>query len=127
VLILKSRIFAARYGALKAHWITSPGLGGGMYGGQLRPNRYGPTVNGFETVHEPPLIYNVEHDPSESLPLDPGASVLAELKRLKKAYENQLAPAKITPEFGFEWALCCGVGCKAPCAKCQCTDVPLPQ
>ena len=26
-----TEIFAARYGPYKAHWITSPGLGGGRY------------------------------------------------------------------------------------------------
>ena len=53
-----------------------------------------------------------------------------ELAKEKADYEAQLPiPTAIDPRFGYEWALCCGVGCEAPCKKCQCknVDLPLPQ
>ena len=46
---------------------------------------------------------------------------------MKAAYEKQLQPTAIDTRFGFQWALCCGVGCKAPCDACHCTaPAPLP-
>lgn len=78
-------------------------------------------------VHERPLVFNVEFDPSETLPITNLPDVIYEqLASQKKAYEATLKPTAIDPRFGFEWALCCGVGCEAPCDKCQCTNVPLP-
>jgi hypothetical protein len=75
-----------------------------------------------------PVVFNVEFDPSESLPIaDLPDEVYKQLEMEKRAYEATLAPTAIDPRFGFEWALCCGVGCQAPCDKCQCTNVPLPQ
>ena len=47
----------ARYGRYKAHWITSPGLGGG-----LLPYT-SPTP---EATHSPPLVFDVEADPEEA-------------------------------------------------------------
>ena len=77
-----------------------------------------------------PVIFNVEFDPSETLPIakaEVPAEVYEQFGKEKSAYEAALTPTAIDPRFGFEWALCCGVGCKAPCDKCQCTNVPLPQ
>ena len=128
--LTSTEIFAARYGPYKAHWITSPGLGGGRYptpGDQHDPlsgRKFAPMRR-----HEPPLLFNVEFDPSESLPiLAPPLALLAELAQAKTDYEASLPiPAPIDPRFGYEWALCCGVGCKAPCLECQCSNVTLPQ
>ena len=113
------RIFAARYGRYKAHWITSPGLGGG-----LLPYT-SPTP---EATHSPPLVFDVEADPEEAFPLPPASlppALLAELAKRKAAYESQLTPTAITSKWGYEYALCCGVGCTPPCV-CQCKGVPLP-
>jgi hypothetical protein len=44
----------------KLHWITSPGLGGGIY-----PNVHRPSA---ETYHHPPLVFKVDEDPSEVRP-----------------------------------------------------------
>ena len=75
-----------------------------------------------------PLIFNVEFDPSETLPIEnPPRDLLAALAKEKAEYEARLTiPVPIDPRFGFEWALCCGVGCVAPCEKCQCKNAPLP-
>jgi len=45
-----AKLYAARKGPYKAHFITKPAYGKGA-------NK--------ETHHEPPLLYNLEHDPSE--------------------------------------------------------------
>jgi arylsulfatase A-like enzyme len=47
------QIYAVRYGPYKAHYITRSGFG-------LEPPEY----------HNPPLLFNVEQDPSENYPLD---------------------------------------------------------
>ena len=57
----------------------------------------------------------------------PPADLLAQLAREKSAYEAALKPRAIDPRFGFEWAICCGIGCAAPCDKCQCANTSLPQ
>ncbi len=54
------------------------------------------------------------------------ATLLADLAAAKAAYEAGLQPRSIDMRFGFEWALCCGVGCVAPCANCTCSNVSLP-
>jgi arylsulfatase A-like enzyme len=113
------RIFAARFGKYKAHWITSPGLGGGL----LPYSSPSP-----EASHVQPLIYNVAADPAEAFPLSADQlpdHLIDELHAHKAAYESRLTPTSIDARWGYEFALCCGVGCTPPC-KCQCTDVALP-
>ena len=107
----------------QVHWLTSPGLGGGRYDHHI----HSALPDGFIRAHNPPLVFNVEHDPSEMLPVALSNVTLAHFERLKSDYEAQLKPTAIDPRFGFQWALCCGVGCTAPCDKCQCKNKPLPQ
>ena len=47
------------------------------------------------------------------------------LEHHKADYEKQMELRSIDMRWGYEWAICCGVGCKVPCAECFCTDVPL--
>ena len=79
------------------------------------------------TAREPPLVFDVEADPAEAWPLDPPPEgLLAALADAKAAYEAQLAPTAIDPTFGYEWALCCGVGCtpnEDGSCECTCEDV----
>jgi arylsulfatase A len=71
-------ISAVRHGPYKAHWCTAPGLG------QRSEN--------LTKIYDPPLLFNVEVDPSESRPLnkenenpkDPDD--MAAMKRILKAY-----------------------------------------
>lgn len=46
----------------KAHWVTAPGLGGGRWPSDAHaaPEKF---------YHDPPLVFDVEADPSETFPL----------------------------------------------------------
>ena len=61
-----TQIFAARMGRYKVHWLTSPGLGGGRYATHAPHDRAPPNE---VRAWDPPLIFDVEADPSEMLPL----------------------------------------------------------
>lgn len=74
---------ACRYGKYKAHWVTGPGLGG---------------CTGCTTkTYDPPLLFDVEQDPSEAYPLttngkqptDP--AVKAAVDALNQAREKEIA------------------------------------
>mmetsp|Transcript_5161 Transcript_5161/g.15743 ORF Transcript_5161/g.15743 Transcript_5161/m.15743 type:complete len:179 (+) Transcript_5161:1351-1887(+) len=82
---------AARYGPFKAHWATGPGLSGckrspGAPAGCPRVEYTGG-----------PLLFHVEHDPSEARPLSANVSthkdpLLADvLQTLQKAYDVEMA------------------------------------
>jgi len=114
------RIFAARYGKYKAHWITSPGLGGGML------PYASPVPEADHSIR--PLVYDVEADPAEAFPLPDAAlpaTLLDDLRAAKSAYEGDLTPTAIDAAWGYEYAICCGIGCAPPCT-CDCKGVPLP-
>jgi hypothetical protein len=82
-----------------------------------------------ETAHDPPMLFDVDADPSESRPLGAEhAAVAAAITAMKATFEASFTLKAIDPRFGYEWALCCGVGC-ASAAACVChcpTPVPLP-
>ena len=64
-----SVIFAARFGKYKVHWITSPGLGGGRYACHSSdPDCHG-HASAVEWHRATPLVFDVEADPSETLPV----------------------------------------------------------
>ena len=108
----ESKVYAARHGRFKVHWATRSGF----------------NTSDTGTRHAPPLVFDVEADPSEAFPLDavalPG-TLLPELATKKKEAEAQLQPTAIPAEWAYKYALCCGYGCKPPCT-CACKDVPLP-
>jgi arylsulfatase A len=71
-----ARLFAARSGAFKAHFVTQPGYGGGK-----------------PVEHDPPLLYHLEHDPSERH--DVGKehpSVIAAIRRLAEEHQATIEP-----------------------------------
>ena len=114
-----TRIFAARMGALKAHWITSPGLA---------PSDAGWTPAAEEAEHDPPLVFNVDADPAEAFPIaaeDLPPGTLDNFASAKAAYEAGLAPTAIDPAWGYEWALCCGYGCEMDDCECACENLPI--
>ena len=119
---VSTEMYAARAGRYKAHWITGPGLGGGRW-----PTDAHAAAELWR--HDPPLLFDVQADPSEMFPLAPDQlppTLLAELRDAKAAADEGMTLRAITADFGFEWALCCGVGCAAPCDNCTCANVPLP-
>lgn len=50
-------VSGVRHGKYKAHWCTAPGIGSNDHGRKTR-------------MYDPPLLFNVEDDPSESLPIN---------------------------------------------------------
>ncbi len=64
-----TRLMAVRQGPWKAHFITQPGYGG-------KPE-----------THDPPLLFNLEHDPSEKYNVADGHSdVIEQIKQLAKRH-----------------------------------------
>lgn len=113
-------IFAARVGRYKLHWITSPGL-----------TPESATAPSPMLEHNPPIVFDVVADPSEAYPLEQTAlplTLLADATKAKRVYEEGLIPTSIDPNWGYEFALCCGVGCPPPPERCicQCHNVQLP-
>ena len=108
-------IYACRYGKYKAHFITSAGL---------TPGHPAPL-----TAHSPPLVFDVEADPSEAYPLSeangtlPAGTVAAILARKADA-EARLFVRSINMTFGDRWALCCSWATSPPC-HCD-TPTPIP-
>jgi len=85
---------ACRYGPWKAHWRTAPGLGG----------CFGIEGCGVKT-YDPPLLFNIEEDPSEAYPLttngeqpqDPEIkAVLAALTAARKKEISSMVFGKLT-------------------------------
>jgi arylsulfatase A len=73
-----SKIYAARLGSYKAHFYTR--------------SEYGPDK---EAAHETPLLYNLDHDPSEKYDVakqHPG--VIAEIHRLADAHRKTVKPVE---------------------------------
>ena len=104
----------------KVHFITSPGLGGGIFPTIHRPPH--------EVIHDPPLVFDVEQDPSERHPLplsDELNTMISQLLELKKQHEESFQIVPISPIFGYSFALCCGVGCQVPCDKCFCNGTAM--
>jgi arylsulfatase A len=82
-------VSSVRHGKYKAHWCTAPGLG---------PDPHNET---YIQRYDPPLLFNVEKDPSESMPISANGlpkhpEDLAAMRRIIKAY----AMEKSTFEFG---------------------------
>jgi arylsulfatase A-like enzyme len=71
-----TEIFAARLGVYKAHFITRSGYG------PDKPLR-----------HDPPLLYNLEHDPSEQYDIaESNPDVIAEIIRMVEDHKRTVEP-----------------------------------
>lgn len=81
---------AARYGPYKAHWATGPGLGGC----KIEPSA--PAGCPVIRYRGGPLLFQIEHDPSEAYPISANESthddpdIAAVLCKLQTAYENEV-------------------------------------
>lgn len=72
------QIYAIRKGPFKAHFITEPAYGGGG-----------------KTYHDPPLLFNLDHDPSEKYNVaDKHPAVIAELIKARNAHKATVKPVK---------------------------------
>lgn len=86
-------LYAARHGQYKAHFFTRPGFG---------------TDNA--TAHNPPLLFNVEHDPAEANALNASlyADELATIIAASKAHVASITPS-VSEYEAQDWKLvpCC--------------------
>ncbi|MEK6248882.1 MAG: arylsulfatase, partial [Planctomycetales bacterium] len=72
-------VFAVRQGAYKAHFKTKT-----EFVGQKDP-----------VAHDPPLLYNLEHDPAEKYNIAAHhPRILAQLKQLKEDHEASVEPVQ---------------------------------
>lgn len=71
------QLFAVRHGDYKAHWLTKT-----SYTGQKQAE-----------VHDPPLLYNLSHDPSEKHNIAADhPEIIAELEAIAKAHRESIEP-----------------------------------
>jgi arylsulfatase A len=72
------RIFAVRKGPFKAHFITRSEYGGND-----------------EEQHDPPLLFNLEHDPSEKYNIaQKHPEIIEEIKKLMQKHQATVEPVK---------------------------------
>ena len=72
------QLYAVRKGPFKAHFITRSAYGGG------KPEE-----------HDPPLLYNLEHDPSEKYDVaENHPDVIAEIRKLAEAHISAMVPGE---------------------------------
>jgi hypothetical protein len=70
------RLMAVRHKAWKAHFITQPGYGGGP------------------TNHDPPLLFHLNHDPSESQNLaEKHPEVITEIRAIAEKHSAEVIAA----------------------------------
>lgn len=73
------QLFAVRHGAHKAHFFTKE-----RYVGQKQAR-----------THNPPLLYHLDHDPSEKHDIAPGnEKIIAEIRELADAHQATVKPVK---------------------------------
>ena len=113
------RIHALRLGAFKAHWQTE---------GNLMSLGTDVACIDVKRQHDPPLLYNVEHDPQELYRLNPNTEarweeVVAAMERRRAELEGGAIPwaASVTGARGEEGMACCSPGCQPfpSCCSCQ--------
>jgi len=86
-------LFAVRHQGFKAHFKTKSGFGSD------------PVVN-----HDPPLLFNVEVDPSEEwpLPADQNQDLIQKIKNAVAEHEKNVIPGKDQiSAHNMEYAICC--------------------
>ena len=102
-----THVYAARWNQYKFHWITSTGLISGSH-----------TLN-HTVFHDPPLVFDVEQDPSEAYPLSPSelpAGLIDTVNEARKAHVESFRIRAIDPRFGMKWALCCDRASNCTCS-----------
>ena len=105
-----THVYAGRWNQYKFHWITSTGLISGSH------------VLNQTTVHDPPLVFDVEQDPSEAYPLSEESGELPSglinrVSEARQAHMNSFKIKAIDPRFGMQWALCCDRATNCTCTR----------
>lgn len=91
----ESVLYAARWGPYKAHFFTRPGFG------WAKP-----------TAHDPPLLFNVNHDPAEANPLNttltPYDDIVSYIATTAQSYSSAM-PRGVSQYEDLDWSLvpCC--------------------
>ncbi len=81
----KNEIYAIRKGPWKAHFITKPSYS------KIKPE-----------VHEPPLLYNIEHDPSEKYDVsEKYPDIIKDIKDLKEKHEAGITRVESQLDKGY--------------------------
>jgi len=116
---------AVRYGPYKAHFVTFPGIGNCPWSSDY--------VKSIckKVEHDPPLLFNVEVDPSEKFQLDPN-EYSEVIEAIQHNYEKEVKEMEwntIIPEPGNgPYAVCCdrskGCDCDGPPNECGRDDKP---
>jgi len=87
-------LMAVRQGAWKAHWVTRSGFGGDA-----------------PVIQNPPLLFNVEHDPGERYPVNVTTQpqVMAALTAAYRQHLKDVIPGTSQYDLGQDWSLipCC--------------------
>ncbi len=77
-----TKLYAVRHRKFKAHFITQPAYGGGK-----------------AQQHDPPLLYNLGHDPGEKFDVAADhPEVIAEIRRIARAHREEMEPGE--PQLG---------------------------
>eukprot|EP01120_Amphizonella_sp_Union-15-10_P016758 TRINITY_DN9023_c0_g1_i1.p1 TRINITY_DN9023_c0_g1~~TRINITY_DN9023_c0_g1_i1.p1 ORF type:complete len:541 (+),score=80.30 TRINITY_DN9023_c0_g1_i1:52-1623(+) len=103
----EGQVHAVTHGPYKAHFITAPGLGGCSL------------ITCQTVVHNPPLLFNVQQDPSEAYPLDPSQykDLLNILINAKNEWVKDFVFGHIPQGSGMEYAVCCNRSNGCVCNK----------
>jgi len=73
------QLFAVRHGAYKAHFFTKE-----RYKGQKQPR-----------THNPPLLYNLDHDPGEKFDIAKGnEAIIEKIKQIAEAHKKTVVPVE---------------------------------
>ena len=101
-----THVYAGRWNQYKFHWITSTGLVSGSH--TLQQTEY----------HNPPLVFDIEQDPSEAYPLSASelpSGLIDKVNAARKAHVESVQIKAIDPRFGMKWALCCDRASNCTC------------
>ncbi|CAL1592160.1 unnamed protein product [Knipowitschia caucasica] len=118
----KYSLFAVRYKQYKAHFYTR-----GASHSATTPDADCPAL-AFLKAHDPPLLFNVETDPSEHYPLSLSdkpelMNIVEKIKQLKAQFEDTMvfAPSEISKGTDRSLVPCCNPECspKPTCCRCE--------
>ncbi len=118
-------LYAVRYKKYKAHFYTQ----GNQQSGQQNHDRDCRPL-ALQQSHNPPLVYDLDQDPSEQYALDENeyADIFTKLTQMKDEYNAHMtwAPSEILKGQDASLEPCCNPGCKPQPHCCSCTGGTTP-